>query len=602
MPEPSALPATPTHALAVYAESLAVGRRVVVIGDSSDALDERLLDLGARVVHVFDPDAARAAHRSTSAPRGVTVRAMPEGDFDVRDGAFDVALVPDLGVVADAAALVARVRRLVGAEGVALFGTSVAGGERSLDYYELYDAVALQFASVRMVGRLPFFGVALAELGDEGEAPDVSVDTQLVTSAEAPDAFVAVASQRDQRLAPYAIVQLPRPHGGAVSVAPEPRLDVALAEASVRAEVLEAQLDELRARSTREEAARGPRAEQADEALRAAESRAADAEARAGDEHVRAERLTHEVRTLEEELQRQRDRSFRITRDVEDEKKARTKAELELGMVRQSPELSIAKGRVGELEAALGAAQQLIARLQVRGAELEVVGVAGADAVEQVVALSAELERTREALAAARGAEEVAKRVAELEARRAAALEHELGHAGDATEHARFEEVLRDRAKTIHELERELSRRARMVQELVAALEAAPRGATGEDTSTATLVDELRMANEAAGRVEARRVEFERENADLRRKLDALALETARREGEVQTSAWRITELEQELAARPAANGAPAPEGPDTLALEAAATQIDVLKRALAQEHEARRLAEARAAERSSAT
>jgi hypothetical protein len=601
MPEPSALPATPTHALAVYAEPLAVGRRVVVIGDSSDALDERLLDLGARIVHVYDPDAARAARRAAAAPRGATVRAMPDGDFGVRDGAFDLALVPDLGSLGDAAAIIARVRRLVGAEGVALFGASAAAGERTLDYYELYDAVALQFASVRMVGRVPFFGVALAELGDEGEAPDVSVDTQLVTTADAPDAFVAVASQRDQRLAPYAIVQLPNPRG-VVSVAPGPRLDVALAEAYVRAEVLEAQVDELRARSTREEAARGPRAEQADEALRGAEARAADAEARAADEHVRAERLTHDMRALEEELQRQRDRSFRLTREVEDEKKARTKAELDLGMVRQNPELSLAKGRVVELESSLAAARQLITALQVRCAELELVGVTGADALGQVVALAAELERTRETLVVTRAAEATAKGAAERAVRRTASLEQELGQGGHAEEHARFEEALRDRARTIHELELELSRRARMVQELVAALEATPQGTAVEDANAAVITDELRAANEAVARIEARRNELQRENGDFRRKLDALALETARRQGEVQTSAWRITELERELAARPDTNGAPPAEGPDTMALEAAATQIDVLKRALAQEHEARRLAEARVVEPSSAT
>jgi len=141
-----------------------------------------------------------------------------------------------------------------------------------------------------------------------------------------------------------------------------------------------------------------------------------------------------------------------------------------------------------------------------------------------------------------------------------------------------------------------------MVQELVAALEAAPHAVGGNEANVGAITEELRAANEAVARIEARRNELERENTELRRKLDALAIETARREGEVQTSAWRIAELERELSARPATNGAPGAEAPDTMALEAAATQIDVLKRALAQEHEARRLAEARAAERSSAT
>src|SRR5215472_1813122 len=147
MSDAPSIPVLPTHALCVYAEPLVAGRRVVVIDAADAGLAERVQDLGARIVHLYDPDAARAEEHAEHAPRGITVRPMPDGDFDVRDGAFDVAIVPDLGVLVEPAALLARLRRLVGGSGVALVAArsadvpSVSEGHasRALDYYELFD-------------------------------------------------------------------------------------------------------------------------------------------------------------------------------------------------------------------------------------------------------------------------------------------------------------------------------------------------------------------------------------------------------------------------------------------------------------------------------
>ena len=142
MPE---APVNVAHALCVYAEPLAARRRVVVVGDSSLGLDARLVALGARTVHVYDPDPARARANAHTAARGVVVRELPAGELDVREGAFDLAIVPDLAAIEDRAGLLVRVRRLVGAEGAALVAArSAPAGERRcrgrrLDYYEMYD-------------------------------------------------------------------------------------------------------------------------------------------------------------------------------------------------------------------------------------------------------------------------------------------------------------------------------------------------------------------------------------------------------------------------------------------------------------------------------
>ena len=616
MPEPSAPRITPTHALGIYAEPLATGRRVVVVGDATDGLGARLAELGARVVHVYDPDAARAATAAASPGRGVSVRALPPGDFDVRDGAFDVAIVPDLATVVDPAALVARLRRLVGVEGVALVAArnpAVLEGSarttadaRTLDYYELYDLVSLQFASVRMIGQVPFHGVAIAELGEADGAPQVSVDTQLVPEADPPELFIALASQRDVRLDPYAIVQLPRPSIRAEtrsSSAASDAMAAALAEAQLRAEVLQAQIEEQRLHLTKLSAtearseSRGARVEELETALHSTTAKLREVEARAGDTHVRAERIGHDLRALEEELQRQRDRATRLTRELEDEKKARTKAELELTMVRKSPELAATRGRVSDLEEALRAAEVVVSALQSRVDELEAIAGASTAVVERFPALLAELEATRAvALAgddATRRLGEIAQR-AELLEMRALAFEAEIARHGDANgeEIVGLEAALRERAQVVQALERELHRRERIVQDLVHALE------------EAHVSSDAPAAFHAPAQVPAAQISEVAEE-DLRRKLDALATELARREGDAQASAWRIGELEQELAAArsvapPAMVPATVPPPPGGLAagdlerqLATARDEVDVLKQALAQEHEARKKVEA---------
>jgi hypothetical protein len=236
----------PQHALAVYAESLAVGAVVGVFGDASLGLGARLLGQGAHAVHLWDPDEARARAEAGRAPLDVTV--SPYSDDDDEVPRVDLAIVADLGLFPDPAALVARLRSMVGDAGVAIVAAKSGevapkGGSRAFDYYELFDLVAPEFRSVRMVAELPFYGVALVELGGDDESA-VNVDTQLGERGRAPGAFVVVASQRDAGLDPYSIVELP---STAWRVA-HPSGEDASARPLARASVLETELQDLRAR------------------------------------------------------------------------------------------------------------------------------------------------------------------------------------------------------------------------------------------------------------------------------------------------------------------------------------------------------------------
>ena len=366
----------PSIVLSAYVEPLIRGRRVAVLGDATVGLAEELAQRGARLVHAYDPDPVRAAEAMARLSSGRTHQisyAVLAGDLGVRDGAFDAVIVPDLSIFLDPAEVMRRVRKLCAASGVAVIvAPNARTGARLLvpeapagatprssappGYYELYDLVSLQFPRVRMVGQAPFVGYTVADFAP-GTEPEVSVDTSLLTASEEPEYFIAVAGERTVTLEAYTVIELPWAEVlAASSAANEPAIQspraaeereeerLALTEARTRLALVAAELDKLRdqhqadgrgaeARAT-SAAALSARVVELELTGEAREGRLRELEGRSGDNHVRAERLANQIRDMEEELRRQRDRGTRLTKQLDDEKKGRTKAEVELGMIR----------------------------------------------------------------------------------------------------------------------------------------------------------------------------------------------------------------------------------------------------------------------------
>jgi hypothetical protein len=460
-------PVLPQHALAVYAEPLAVRRRVAVLGDD-ETLVERLLDLGAREARLLRTDA--------------DLERLPSGSFDL-------ALVTDLGAHDEPPQLLSALRRIVGDAGAILVvaanrdaAVDVEPGGRSFDYYELFDLVAREFADVKMVAQVPFHGVVLAELGIEDEAPAVSVDTQLAEQ-QAPQAYVALASQRGVSLEAYAIFELPPPE------APEP-LTPPLPPPPPPPP--EPDLDAIRA-----------------------------VQAELAREKLRAEALASQVDSLRPQVAR----AMELEREV------------------------ISRGRA-------------LAELSNEVEGLRAAAEAGAAAAAQIEGLARRADRAERALL------QFEPEIARLAEAHAAEL-------------ARFEAALRERAAAIRALESEIARRDRMVQELVGALEehaASPPPDLAQDARSGPSDAALD------------------ENSRLRERLDAMALDLARREGEAQASAWKLEELERRLAAAGTRAAAPTSPSERSGELAAALDEIDALRRALTQEHEQRVRAESAAA------
>jgi len=557
--------ASPSHAICVYAEPLVVGRRVVVVGDASLGLGERLLELGARTVHVYHPGSDRPAGTPV---RGLVVEELPAGEFDVRDGAFDVAIVPDLLVAQAPAEFLARLRRVLSKGGSALIGARAeSDSPEAVEYYELYERVALQFSHVRMIAEVPFAGVALADLSLEGDAPEVTVETQLEGDPSPPERFFALASQDDVRLSEYAIVQLPLATWGSRGQA-EPRSDTgnvaraALAQAQLRATLLETQIDELKARASRqaEGALSAHRGAELQAELAEESTRRRDADARAAEHYLRAERLSNETREASAELTRERDRA-------------------------------------ALLEVALAGAEATILALETRVAESE----------ERLALRKDELARLDASEA------------------RAAALAIELSLVSEehGAELAALEQALRERARVVRDLEEEVTRREHLVRELVASLEeslretraepeagAISRASAGDvevvNTDLAAVRRDLESRDAALRVADERAATLEATNDDLRARLDALSADIARRESERQEVIWRVGELEQQISLLEAEQTEltetlpPPPMGRSRVgtvleaqdAVHAQRTELDILRQAMAQEHEARVRAE----------
>ena len=638
--------------LAPYLEPVVRGRRVVVLGDAMGSIGPGLFDRGARLVHVYDPDPVRVAEAAARRPlsRTLVYAPLPEGDLAVRDGAFDLAVIPDLTAFEQADDVIARARRLVAQSGLAVIASPNAdiaavrapsARSRLLSYYELYDAVALQFPEVRMLGQAPFAGWVIADFAPEQE-PEVVVDTSLLErGAEEPSWFVAVASQRPQRLDAYTIVQVPQQLFGTTEAAvrEDPRATAELAQARAAMVPLEQELAQLR-QTVKHLEARGAiadRAEQLEDRLRSAESRA-------GDNHVRAGQLEGRVRDLEEELRRQRERAFKLSNEVEEEKKQRTKAELELNMIRRSSELPPKLDRARELEAARSEAEARVQSLQeelskssqqirtlqeelsrssqqLRTAQSELAKssqqlrtVQGelSESRARIRELEATVARTRDELDDARASEAaLAPRMLELQRlvaardERTAKLDAELVELQERDSRVderlaqRVEDAERERDRAVSSLEHMRESQEQEVASLEQALVERARelmAARFELRRREELVRELLSLLEersGTGSGEAGGGGGNGHTAhSLRTQLDELAELSARREVELQQARWQLAQL----GPRPDAG-----ESTDSIgelsaleqALFTAQNELDVLRQSLQHERQLRERAEA---------
>ncbi|HEX3774047.1 MAG TPA: hypothetical protein VHV51_06250 [Polyangiaceae bacterium] len=388
----------PSIALAAYAEPLAENRRVLVFGSALGALAFQLLERGARSVHVCDPDPVRVAeatarNRSTQ----ISFSALADSDLAVRDGAFELGLIENLGAF-NALSILKKVHRALVPRGVAIVACpnpeastpllqASSPSDTVLDYYALYDAVAAEFEQVRMLGQTPFVGYAIADFSASGE-PEPALDTSFVPGgAEEPDLFLALASNQDARLDQFAVIQLPtrrllaslaqppkkqEPSASAKVDARElarlktwaGELEARASTADERADGAEAEVEELRAKLETEEKTRAAFEARHEQELAALRAKLAERERELA-EHTSEDNKSElaaferqlsergaEVRRLEDELRTAERTGKELVRELErrrTEQAAAANAELERALAEREADLQAAAWTIESL-------------------------------------------------------------------------------------------------------------------------------------------------------------------------------------------------------------------------------------------------------------
>jgi hypothetical protein len=338
----------PALVLGVYGEDLANGARAAIFGSATLGLAEELVLRGARLVHVYDTDAARVAEATAQGrDRSIFFGTLPEsGDVGVRDGAFDLVIVPDLSFIEDKSALLALARRVLAPSGAALIASPNADATApliaveetgsALGYYELYEAIAEHFSSVRMLGQAPFVGYAVAEFSVED--PEPTIDTSLAESeGKEPDWFVVLASDRSIRLDPFALIELPKRVAAEARQA-EPRFARGSSSEPPAASSSEGGSGTVLVNILEAER------EAALESLRQQEQIVKE-------ERFRADHASTELAALREELHLANEKCRATEQRLEDEEARRGALENELERARQNPELDDLRERVRKLDA-----------------------------------------------------------------------------------------------------------------------------------------------------------------------------------------------------------------------------------------------------------
>ena len=494
---PSLAPFAPHPALVlgVYGEDLAHGARTAIFGSATLGLAEELALRGARLVHVYDTDASRVAEATArSHDRSIFYAPLPEGgDVGVRDGAFDFVVVPDLSLFADPASIVALVRRVVSPLGAALIASPNAdvkapllpAGEprHALGYYELYETIVAHFDSVRMIGQAPFVGYAVAELSVED--PEPTIDSSLAESeGKEPEWFVVLASDRNLRLDPFALIELPVHHFISSRVATADDLVVsavpesgpsAAGTGTVLINILEAE---------REAALESLR--QQEQALQA--------------ERFRADRVVQDLAAAREELDLLRERCRALGERVGDEEARSAALENRLEELRHDPEVAALRERLRALEER-GRSLEGSARDAIGEHESEVAKLVGEHETE-VGKLEVQLRERGREIQALRG---------EVERR---------------------ERLVRELVMTNFPTGPEASR---------VAGSSGDNGSSEGSNGSAEVVSRPAEARENPPGVDPSLV------ADLSARLDRLASDAARREADLVGARWKIAQLEREL-------------------------------------------------------
>ena len=295
-------PLSPVSALFAHIEPLLSGRRILVIGNAGNSAALHLLQRGARLVQVLDPDPRRVAVAAAqNTERKITFSQLTP--HSLRDGSFEMALLEDIELADDFEHLVTGIKRSLGSSGLAVFCTrnsestsGLLGASRGgVSYDRFSDVLWDQFENVSVWGQSPFLGYSIVQFGLDQPPEPVLDNGYIGDEGEAVDFYIAICSASDEPwpLSEMSIVQLP---SARLLTESENAHREKERRAARRAEVLEQEVQQLRRQVSSSEVERlTAQLEQRDTWIRELESRAAKATTQAADAEAEVEELEQEL-------------------------------------------------------------------------------------------------------------------------------------------------------------------------------------------------------------------------------------------------------------------------------------------------------------------
>ena len=586
----------------LYLEPILPGKDVLVVAAGDDA-DTRafLARLGVRSAEQAAPpdrvplpaDMTALRSRADAAPG--ERRGLP-----FRDGAFDVVFVVEVADLPDPGRLFQEVCRVLQPTGLVLAATRnasclapiavpPAGGRTEVwTYSRLRALLATYFPTVRMVGQSPFLGYTFVEY-DPRAIPDVRLDTTLLEGrGEDPEFFVAVGARaRDATLPLPALFQVPLQEFTVAEAPAEETVEAPGEAAALQALAVEEALAEARRECER------LRAELADRnvAIARLEQEVRRAEAEAAEAREKTARM---ARAAEEDRRREQRKAFEATFaraaqivDIAPPPSPRPTGpvaeEGDLAVRRLRDELEDKRREVEQLRRSADEARRKAEEAERRAAEADDLRRKIEEAERRVAEaddLRRKIEETRATLEAAEAAREAAERAMREAQERREAAERECAVAVAAREAAEdearkavdaAERRWQERGGRVAELERLAEERRRLVEDLLRELRyqpgeplvpcvpdavPPPEAPSPEDDSIAeawaTAVGEVDALRSAVAQLEGELTGARWRNAELQTAVAELLEETQDAEGEAERlrGALEIAQVAAEEATR----------------------------------------------------
>ncbi len=293
---------SPISALLAHIESLVSGRRILVVGNAGNSIAAHLIERGARLVQVLDPDSRRVAIAAAqNTERKVTFSQLTP--HSLRDGSFELALIEDIELADHFEQLILGVKRSLGSSGIAIFcarnAESTSGllgaGRGGISYDDFGDALWDQFENVSVWGQSPFLGYSIVQFGLDQPPEPVLDNGYIGDEGEPADYYIAICDSQDEQLplSEMSIVQLPSARLLSDS---ENKHREKERKAARRVEGLEQEIAQLRHQVSSSEVDRlVAQLEQRDVKIRQLEKRAALADDRVADADADIEELEKEL-------------------------------------------------------------------------------------------------------------------------------------------------------------------------------------------------------------------------------------------------------------------------------------------------------------------